>query len=397
MHIPSLYRYSNLQRRFNFTRAAIKSLPIPEKDRAYYYDVQCPYLELRITNKGKKTFCFYKWVKSTQRAERITISKFEDVSIEVARERAHKLNGQVAEGESPVHSRKASKSEITFKELFELYMNRHAKPYKKSWKEDEDKGKNWISKERFYSLRLSQIVKSDISALHAKIGKDHPINANRVLALISSVYGRAIEWDIATINPCLGIRRFKEKSRDRFLQKEELPKFFEALEQLPNTTMRDYFKVLLFTGARRSNVLSMRWKDINFDQAEWFIEETKNGTSQRVPLSEVVLEILKQRFSERSSNWVFPSTVKAVGHIKEPRKAWESILKTMGIDDLRIHDLRRTLGSWQAITGASLTVIGKSLNHKSVHTTQIYARMSLDPVRESMKKAQDEIIKHSKK
>lgn len=80
------------------------------------------------------------------------------------------------------------------------------------------------------------------------------------------------------------------------------------------------------------------------------------------------------------------------GHLVEPKKGWSHILKDAGIENLRIHDLRRTLGSWQAITGASLTIIGKSLNHKSPQTTAIYARLDLDPVRASVKKATNAIL-----
>lgn len=80
------------------------------------------------------------------------------------------------------------------------------------------------------------------------------------------------------------------------------------------------------------------------------------------------------------------------GHIVEPKKAWKRVLERAGIDDLRIHDLRRTLGSWQAKTGASLTIVGKSLNHKSPSTTAIYARLDLDPVRESVDRATGAIL-----
>ena len=91
------------------------------------------------------------------------------------------------------------------------------------------------------------------------------------------------------------------------------------------------------------------------------------------------------------SEFVFPGTGKN-GHLAEPRKGWERILKRAGIADLRIHDLRRTLGSWQAKTGASLAIIGKSLNHKHQNTTAIYARLDLDPVRASINTATNAML-----
>jgi len=142
----------------------------------------------------------------------------------------------------------------------------------------------------------------------------------------------------------------------------------------------------LLTGARRANVLSMKWQDINFARAEWRIKETKNGTPQTVALSPEAIEVLFNRKPTEATVFVFPGIGKA-GHLIEPKKGWERILERAGIEDLRIHDLRRTLGSWQAKTGASLAIIGKSLNHKNQNTTAIYARLDLDPVRDSVNTA----------
>lgn len=100
------------------------------------------------------------------------------------------------------------------------------------------------------------------------------------------------------------------------------------------------------------------------------------------------MDILKSRqASENPSPFVFPSSTSASGHLEEPKRGWQRIIERANIKDLRIHDLRRSLGSWQASTGASLSIIGKSLGHKNVATTAIYARLNLDPVRESVETA----------
>lgn len=147
----------------------------------------------------------------------------------------------------------------------------------------------------------------------------------------------------------------------------------------------------LLTGARRSNVLAMRWEDISFERAEWRIALTKNGTPQTVTLSPEAVGILGNRMPVETAGYVFPGLGKH-GHLVEPIKGWKRILERSGIQNLRIHDLRRTLGSWQAKTGASLSIIGKSLNHKSPSTTAIYARLDLDPVRESVERATDAML-----
>ena len=224
--------------------------------------------------------------------------------------------------------------------------------------------------------------------LHQDVGRNNGhYAANRLLALCITIFNKATEfglWD--KTNPALGIKKFREQSRDRFLQADELPRFFQALSQEQNDNVRDYVILALLTGARKSNVLAMRWEQINLNCREWRIPRTKNETPQIVTLSEEACFLLTQRKEKATGDCVFPSTGKT-GYLTDPKKGWGRILKRAGIADLRIHDLRRTLGSWQARTGASLAIIGKSLNHKSPQATAIYARLDLDPVRASVEKA----------
>jgi integrase len=110
-----------------------------------------------------------------------------------------------------------------------------------------------------------------------------------------------------------------------------------------------------------------------------------------VALSPIVLRLLENRKATSTGEWVFPGRGRT-GHLVEPKSAWKRILKRAGLQDLRLHDLRRTLGSWQAATGASLPIIGKTLGHKSLSTTQIYARLNLDPVRLAVNTATDAML-----
>lgn len=130
----------------------------------------------------------------------------------------------------------------------------------------------------------------------------------------------------------------------------------------------------------------MKWEQIDLEQREWRIPRTKNEDPQIVTLTEEAIFLLKQRQTIATGEFVFPGSG-CTGHLTEPKTGWRRILKQAGISNLRIHDLRRTLGSWQARTGASLAIIGKSLNHKSPQATAVYARLDLDPVRVSVEKA----------
>lgn len=371
--------------KINFTKAALETLPTPATGkRAYYYDTKMRGLGIGITSSGTKSFVVYRWVEG--KPERVTLGRFPDLSIEQARRKASEVNAVIAKGENPNDKRRADRAEITFGELFTEYLDRHAKLHKKAWKEDDAQYKRYLTP--WAKRKISGIKKTDIQKLHHDTGREKGVYAaNRLIALLSGLFNKATEfglWDKP--NPALGIKKFREQSRDRFLQADELPRFFKALAEEPNDTIRDYFILALLTGARRSNVQGMKWEELDLTRGEWRIPITKNGTPQTVALAEEAVIILQRRKAVATTQYVFPSTGRA-GHLVEPKKGWQRILERAELSNLRIHDLRRTLGSWQARTGASLAIIGKSLNHKSPQATAIYARLDLDPVRASVEKA----------
>jgi integrase len=138
----------------------------------------------------------------------------------------------------------------------------------------------------------------------------------------------------------------------------------------------------------------MKWSDIDNEREVWTInpEESKNSQRLTIPLLPQVIEILTRRRKTSNSTFVFPSN-SASGHYQEPKKAWHTLLKRADIKNVRIHDLRRTMGSYQTMTGASTTIVGKTLGHKSQQSTAVYARMTLDPVRDSMHAAVELMMK----
>ena len=364
--------------------------PENAKKRLIVFDERQPGLALQITPAGTKSFQFRRWDKNRQETKIITLGKYPDLPLNQAREKAAELLTQINQGVDIEDQARQRRQEMTFADLFNQYMERHAKPRKRTWVEDENQFDRYLG--GIANKKLSAITRKTIADLHGRIGETAPIAANRLLALLSSVFGRAVEfglWEGA--NPCIGIRKFPEETRDRFLSADELRRFFEALESEPNTTTRDFVLVALLTGARRSNVLEMKWADLDLEAATWRIGRTKNGTPQTVALVEPVVELLRERRRQASSVFVFPGRGRT-GHLVEPKKGWSRICKAAGIEGARIHDLRRTMGSWQAMTGASLPVIGKSLNHKSQSATAIYARLDLDPVRSSMQKAAEAML-----
>lgn len=377
-----------MENRINFTKATLDGLPLPASgQRATYHDAKTPGLQLRLTATGVKTFSVFRRVRGGD-PERVTLGRYPAMSIEQARRLALDASAAMEAGENPAESKRLARAERSFGDLFAEYLERHAKPRKRTWREDQQRFEQYLRKP-LAGKKVSAVDRQAIAAVHSAITRaGHSAVANRVLALVSSVFGWAISAGLCNDNPARGIKRNPEKSRDRFLQSDELPRFFAALAEEPNETIRDYLLISLLTGARRTNVLGMRWADVSLERGEWHIPMTKNGTPQTVTLTPEALEILARRQAANTdgSAFVFPGPGKT-GHLVEPKKGWQRILEKAELADLRIHDLRRTIGSWQAKTGASLAIIGKSLNHKNPATTAIYARLDLDPVRESMERA----------
>ena len=379
-----------MAKKINFTKATIDALTLPDSgNRIDYQDTKAKGLQFRITSSGIKAFSVLRRINGT--LERITLGRYPDMTIEQARRRAAEIGIAIANGVNPAQIKRSDKAEMTLGKLFSEYLERYAIPRgKKTISDMQDNFRRYLGK--WENRKLSTISKRDVEKLHYKLGKEIGSHtANRTLELLRSIINKGIAWELfSKVNPVVGIEKFTLKSRDRFLQADELPGFFQALGKEPNETIRDYVLLSLLTGARKANVLSMQWADINLKRGEWRIKETKNGTPQTVTLSPEVLTILRNTIRNikpsEPMTFVFPGDGRS-GHLIEPKKGWQRILERAGISDLRIHDLRRTLGSWQAKTGASLAIIGKSLNHKNQNTTAIYARLDLDPVRESVNTA----------
>lgn len=394
--------------KISFTKKVLDKLPLPPVGkRVDYFDTTTNHLTLRVSHVGTKAFVLYRKIDGV--AERLTLGRYPTMTIDQARRMVAQHNGTIAVGQNPAEQKRSLRQESTLGELFGRYMVEYAKPRKKSWEIDEQRynvhlahwqnkklgviKKQYVQKLLIYIAENQRFIEGVDKLGRRKVKKVGGKGAsNQILRLLRKVFNQAIDWGWEGDNPCTRLKEYKSQSRDRYLECDELPKFFEALGEEPNMIARDYILASLLTGARRTNVLEMRWDQINLERREWLIPKTKNGESQRLPLISAMLTLLENRKVEANgSEWVFPG-LGSTGHLTSPDKTWRRVLARAGIDDARgtwLHDLRRSMGSWQANTGASLSVIGKSLNHKNVNTTAIYARLAMDPVRESMEKAAD--------
>jgi integrase len=368
-----------MNEKFRFTTGRLDRLTCPPgSERIYVRDDLTQGLQLCVTPKSK-TFILQRRLAGKQ--TRVRLGQYPgELTIDAARKAAAMANGEIAKGIDPRQAKRKARAEMTFGELFVLHLE-EAKRHNKSWREDEKQFNLYLSRD-WKNRRLGEITRADVQQMHLRIGERGKYSANRTLALIGHMFRRtAADHGWTGGNPAAGIQKFKEKSRERFLHADELPKLYAALE---DSTMADFFKIALMTGARRGNVQSMRWEDISIDRAEWRIPEMKNGMPQTIPLSPESVGILTRRMSIASdSPFVFPAR-SGGGHLQSPNREWRRVCKMAGIADLRLHDLRRTLGSWMAGAGVSTTIVGKTLGHKSQTATAIYARLALESVRNAV-------------
>lgn len=375
---------------FNFTKEKLQTLPIGPS-RYSVLDKATPHLRLFVYPSGIKTYMLCR--KVNHKPQRIKIGRLTELTIEQARKEAARLNSLIALGNDPLFQKREYRNAITFRELFNYYYEHHALLFTKRPMDNKRTIERTVLPV-FGSIKACDISIERMRVFHAKLAETTTKgNANRVVAIISAVFNFCIKNSYYKgDNPCSKIKKFKSQSRDRFLSRQELESFFDAVKQ-EEQLFEHFFLMLLYTGARKSNVLSMKWNDINFDLKQWRVSEseTKNKEVNTIYLSDEAIEILILRFkndrkNEYPSSFVFPGDGKH-GHLHDPKKAFNRIKERMKIKNFRMHDLRRTLASYMAIGNSSLAIIGAALNHKSQKSTAIYARLSQTPVLNAINKA----------
>jgi integrase len=386
-----------------FTIRSLEKLA-PEEKRYAVFDSQARGLAIAVHPSGAKTFFYMrKWHGAPRRK---TIGGLEDVTIETARTKTAEYNAEWARwkmdgclGATPFE--KPEEGEPTLNELLESYISRHLLLRAKRPQEAE-KAARWMFRKyltSFKNRKISTITRQSVLRLHAELGETHKFTANRLIQLLKALFFFAAQAEIWTgPNPCANIKLFHEAKRTRFMQPDELPRLFVALRKEKNRDLTDFVNLCLWLGARKSDVLSLRWENVSLPDNRVTIPDPKNRKPYLVPLTPEAVAILKSRERQKTKDtpWVFPSHG-VTGHIVDLKSAWKKLLKRANIENLRIHDLRRTQGSWQAAQGTSLQIIGKSLGHSSVQATQIYSQVSLDPVRAAMTASNSAMFAASKK
>jgi integrase len=410
---------------FQLTIAKIEALPLPDTGRVRYYDSEVKGLCLYVYGTGRKVF--YMYGRYNGKVQEVKLGEFPAYTVALARKEVRGKASDIVQGND---DKRTVRAELLLSELFERYIKdrilngiKTTGDMRENFNrylgvvDDAPAKKHGVKKVKptgavmWANRKLSAITRGDVSSLmaslvDAKTGSGKT-TANRTLELLRSVYKFGISEQLYKgANPCDGINKYRLQSRNRFLESDMLEPFFKALEAETNQTVKDYILLSLYTGIRKSNLLSLKWSQVKLTEGTIYLPDTKNGIPQTLPLTESAKAILQLRFEGREAEIakLYPDTVNspeavrasqhvfagisASGHIVTPKRIWSRILRNAELTDLRLHDLRRSMGSWQAATGASLSIIGASLNHTDFRSTQVYSRLQSDPVRASMNKAE---------
>lgn len=356
------------------TDSAVRSLR-PDQRQVDYWDLEPKGFGVRVSSAGRRTFIVR--YRASGRYRRMSLGRYPAVSLADARRRARKVLGEVASDGDPAQARQDARQAPTFEALAALYLEKHARVRKRSWRQDRRMIENELLP-KWRGLRAGEIRRRDVRELVEAIAeRPAPISANRVRALISKIFNFAVSREVVEFNPCAQLEQpGRERRRDRVLTDAEIRLFWTALDQEP-AEIAAAFRLRLVTAQRGVEVHNMRWADVDFDGRWWTIpaSDAKNGLPHRVPLSDLAVEILTE-LRNRVEGDGFLSRYVLAGARGPKRRAAAS--NRIGLNDFRGHDLRRTAASRMASAGVPRLVIGKVLNHVERGITAVYDRHSYD-------------------
>lgn len=389
-----------------FTDRKIKNLK-PGKDRYEVWEGNG--LGIRVAPSGRKSWIFL--YRFEGKARRMTIGVYPVTSVAEAHEAHGKalvdLDHDIDPGAKIVDERKQDRDALIVKNLTAEYLDRWAKPNKRTWKED----KRILEKDvipAWGRRKAKDITRRDVIRLIDGIVKrGAPITANRTKQIIRRMFNFGIEQSIIETNPCVGVRSpGKETQRDRILTESEIKTFWNTLdsenkEDAPEGSRlrmalgtRLALKLQLLTAQRRGEVATVERAEFDLDTGWWTIpgHKSKNGLSHRVPLAPQSLKIVKQAMElAGSSIFLFPSpriseNISPSGEMITGRSITADSLTraisrnraVIGIDDFSTHDLRRTAASQMTSMGINRLVVSKIVNHVESGITAVYDRHSYD-------------------
>lgn len=358
------------------------------------WDTEIPNLGMRFYESGRKSFVIQYSMQGRWRL--MVLAQYGILTVDQARKRARKELAGVSEAIDPIDARKRLRQAKTVSELCEQYIE-YQKTQIKTWDKDESRLEKYVIP-HIGKRRVETIDLEDMQAIHKRVSTHAPYQANRVASTCSKMFNKAKQWKIfppELPNPCKGIERNKEQSRAEYVTPEKLPELIKAIDAEKDPYVRGFFWLALLTGMRRGELLNLKWDDVDLDQKRVYLRDTKSGEPRYVPLSKAAIKIIKAMPKMLKNPYLLPGHVrgKPLHNLDKP---WRRIRKAADVPRLRIHDLRRTAGSWMVQAGSSIHAVKDVLGHKKTLTTEIYARLADQQSRDAVEAHGEALLKAAK-
>ena len=371
---------------------------------------------VRVEPSGAKSYIVRYRVGGGRRGRlrQATLGRHGAVTTDQARVQARKALASVAHGEDPLSAKTAYREAMLLRELAEHFLKEHAE---KKRKPSTAAFYRWTLEKYVLptlgSRKAVDISEGEVSRLHLAMAST-PYQANRVLTVFSSLYSWAGRRRFVPdgCNPVRRVERFPEEHRERYLTREELGRLGDALrvgetigfpratrgdKRAPRAEVRDILppaaaaaiRLLLFTGARLSEILTLRWEHVDLERQALFLPDSKTG-AKIVLLNAPALSVLTSLPRIDGNPFVIFGAHDGA-HLSDLKRPWQAVCAHAGLSGVRLHDLRHTFASYGAAANMGLPVIGRLLGHSSTATTARYAHLADDPLRRASRSIASEI------
>jgi integrase len=373
------------------TKRTVDALkPHPDRDLVVF-DSELSGFGVRVKSSGRKSYLI-QYRNAGGRSRRLTLAGHGRLTPDEARDEAKQLLAAAARGQDPAEERHVALRAPTVAELAALYLERHAKPRKKTAGADESMLRRYILP-AFGTKKVEAITAGDVARLHHALG-DKPLAANRVLALISVMFNLAESWGLRApaSNPCRHLKRYPERKRERFLGAEEVQRLGAALVEaqgVEHPSALAAIRLLLLTGARKSEILTLQWEHVDLERYALRLPDSKTG-AKVIALGAAAAALLARLDRCEGNPYVCWGNSPG-GHFVGLHHVWQRIRRRAQLPAVRVHDMRHSFASFGAAAGLGLPVLGALLGHKQPITTARYAHLANDPLRAAADRITGEI------
>ena len=368
-----------------FTPAEVRRLLAhPPTDRTRVFSDQVTIglcLEVRTT--GNATW-YFRYRDHDRRIRNYRIGLVDDCSLDTAREEVLRLRRYVKEGGNPAVERRRPKAPQTLRQFVDEVYLPHIRHRKRSWKSEVALLNQHVlpvfGDQPMQSIRRIDIARWQEGRLEAGYAVG---TCNRMLVQLRHIFNSAIHWEMLDkgCNPTQGVQPLPgENKHERFLSQEEVARLLRVLDEYRNLLLADIIRMLLFTGARKREILDARWEHVSLEDGMLTVPRAKSGKPRHVVLASAAIEILQRQPRSPDQPWVFPSPRTGKPFVSI-HWGWDTIRRRAGMPELRMHDLRHSFASFLVNNGRSLYEVQMLLGHASPQTTMRYAHLSRDSLR----------------